>query len=310
MEYRTLGNTGLRVSCLGYGASSLGSVFRAVDEQQGIRAVHTALDLGINLIDVSPYYGNTAAESVLGKALNSVPRDSYFLGTKAGRYGGDVFDFSPARLESSVDESLLRLGLDYVDFLHLHDVEFTNLDKTFEAAAPVLERLKRAGKIRFFGVAGFPLNIFRRAFSTLPVDTILSYCHYSLNDTTLLDLLPEIRAHGAALVNASPLSMGLLSRRGPPSWHPAGEDIKTACGKAAAYCDMRGSNIAKLAVQFSTSNPDIPTTLISTANPENMRQNVQWLSEPLDVELLADVLKILEPVKNQQWAQGLPENQE
>lgn len=309
MDYRPLGNTGLRVSCLSFGASSLGGVFRPVDEQQGVRTVHAALDLGVNLVDVSPYYGNTKAESVLGTALRSVPRDSYFLGTKAGRYGETAFDFSPQRLVSSVDESLLRLGVEYIDFLHLHDVEFTNLDTTFEAAAPVLEKLKQAGKIRFYGVAGFPLKIFRTAFSTFPIDTILSYCHYSLNDTTLLDLLPEIQTRGAALINASPLSMGLLSRRGPPSWHPAGEEIKRACRKAAEHCDRRGSDIAKLAVQFATANPEIPTTLVSTANPDNMRQNIQWLSEPRDEELLAEVLNILAPIRNQQWSQGLPENQ-
>ncbi len=75
MEYRQLGRTGLRVSCLGFGASSLGSVFRTIDESDGIRAVHQALDLGINYIDVAPYYGLTRAETVLGKALRGIATD-------------------------------------------------------------------------------------------------------------------------------------------------------------------------------------------------------------------------------------------
>src|SRR5437867_1076202 len=87
--YRSLGDTGLQVSALSYGASPLGSVFRPIDEAEGIRTVHTALDLGINFIDVSPYYGLTRAEAVLGKALAAVPRDRYLLATKVGRYGQD-----------------------------------------------------------------------------------------------------------------------------------------------------------------------------------------------------------------------------
>ena len=89
MEYRVLGQTGLQVSALGYGASPLGSVFRPIDEAEGIRTVHTAIDLGINFIDVSPYYGLTKAETVLGEALATLPRDGYILATKVGRYGAD-----------------------------------------------------------------------------------------------------------------------------------------------------------------------------------------------------------------------------
>src|SRR6187397_1107925 len=104
MNYRSLGNTGLQVSALSYGASPLGSVFRPIDEAEGIRTVHTALDLGINFIDVSPYYGLTRAETVLGKALRDVPRERYYLATKVGRYGADEFDFSAKRILASIDE--------------------------------------------------------------------------------------------------------------------------------------------------------------------------------------------------------------
>src|SRR5699024_5585426 len=90
MKYRKLGNTGLDVSVLSYGASSLGSVFRDINEAEGIKTVHEAVDQGINLIDVSPYYGLTKAERVLGKALKEIPRDQYLLSSKAGRYGEEI----------------------------------------------------------------------------------------------------------------------------------------------------------------------------------------------------------------------------
>lgn len=115
MEYRTLGKTGLKVSALGFGASPLGGVFGDIDEAEGIRAVHAAVDLGINFFDVSPYYGLTRAETVLGKALKEIPRDRYYVATKVGRYGADQFDFSARRVAASVDESLARLNVDYSD---------------------------------------------------------------------------------------------------------------------------------------------------------------------------------------------------
>ena len=95
MEYRPLGKTGLKVSSLGFGASSLGGVFRNIDEDEAVRTVHAALDGGINFIDVAPFYGLTKAETVLGKALRGVNRDRYFLSTKVGRYGIRVGDLLP-----------------------------------------------------------------------------------------------------------------------------------------------------------------------------------------------------------------------
>src|SRR5690625_4728842 len=118
MEYRKLGETGLEVSELSLGASSLGSVFRKVNKDEGVRTVHVAIENGINLIDVSPYYGLTKAETVLGEAISQVQRERIILSTKAGRYGDNSFDFSPRRIKKSIDESLIRLKTDYIDILH------------------------------------------------------------------------------------------------------------------------------------------------------------------------------------------------
>ena len=307
MKYRKLGNTGLDVSVLSYGASSLGSVFRDVPKEEGIRAVHTAIDMGINLIDVSPYYGLTKAEKVLGEALQSVPRDQYVISTKAGRYGQDEFDFSRERIIRSAEESMRRLGTDYLDILLLHDIEFGKIGQVMEEGIPALEELKQAGKIRFFGVTGLPLNIFEQVLSRTALDVILSYCHYSLNDTTLLRLLPLLERQGTGLMNASPISMGLLSNRKVPDWHPASRDIQIACQRAAEYCRDKGEDIAKLAVQFSTANEQIPTTLVSTASPANIRNNILWTEEPMNVQLLEEVLEILKPIDGVTWPSGRPE---
>jgi aryl-alcohol dehydrogenase-like predicted oxidoreductase len=307
MKYRVLGNTGLDVSVLSFGASSLGSVFRDIHEADGIRTVHTALDLGINYIDVSPFYGITKAETVLGKAITTLQRDSFILSTKAGRYDSDIFDFSEKRIRSSLEESLKRLHTDYVDILFLHDIEFESLDVIVEEAIPALEKLKEEGKIRFTGISGLPLDVFKITMEQAKLDLILSYCHYALNDTSLLDLVPMLREQGVGLINASPLSMGLLNHREVANWHPATEQIKAVCKQAAVFCQDQGEDISKLAIQYAVGNERIPTTLVSTANPENIRKNTAWAEEPLNQELLQQVLQILEPIHNKSWPSGRPE---
>ena len=308
MEYRVLGKTGLKVSALSLGASPLGSVFRPVDETEGIRTVHTAIDLGINLIDVSPYYGLTKAETVLGKALKKIPRDKYYVATKVGRYGDNVFDFSAGRVIASLDESLARLNVDYVDILQCHDIEFGDLDQVVNETLPALRKLQAQGKARFVGVTGLPLKIFRYVLDRAELDTLLSYCHYCLNDTSLDTLTPYLKEKQIGVINASPLSMGLLSNRSVPNWHPAPAEVKTACARAAAFCREQGQDISRLALQFSVAHPDLATTLVGTASPGNIAKNVRWLAEPMDRELLSQVMQMLGPVHNQTWPSGRPEN--
>lgn len=310
MQYRKLGNTGLSVSALSFGASSLGAAFRAISEPDAIRAVHVSLDRGINFIDVSPYYGLTKAETLLGKALKTIPRDKYLLATKVGRYGAEQkdFDFSAARVTASVDESLQRLGVDHVDMIQCHDIEFGSLDQIVNETVPALRKLQKSGKVRFVGVTGLPIPSLRYVVERVPVDTILSYCHYELNDTALLDLVPLLKARGIGVISASPLGMGLLSNRGSPAWHPAPAKVKELCAKAAAHCKAKGASIEKLAVQFAVEQPDIATTLVGSADPSNMERNIQAVEEPIDRELLKEVLEILKPIHNVTWSSGRPEN--
>ena len=168
---------------------------------------------------MSPYYGLTRAETVLGRALARVARDRYFLATKVGRYGENEFDFSAARVTRSVEESLGRLGIDTIDLIQCHDIEFGDLNQVVEETLPALERLREAGKVRFIGITGYPLRIFREVLERPLVDTILSYCRYTLNDRSLEQMLPYLGARGIGVINASPLAMRLLTDRGAPEWH-------------------------------------------------------------------------------------------
>jgi aryl-alcohol dehydrogenase-like predicted oxidoreductase len=309
MERRALGRTGLTVSPISLGASSFGGgVFGHVEEAEALRTVHAALDLGINLIDVSPFYGLTRAELVLGKSLRAVPRDKYLLSTKIGRYGDNHFDFSAERTRRSLEESLARLGVDYVDILHVHDVEYGDLQQIEEETVPTIRNLIREGKARFLGVTGYPLKALSILSVRCDIDLILTYNHYSLNDTTLLSVLPSFQARNLGIMNAGALSQGLLTDHELPLWHPAPVSVRTSCAIAAAMARSKGSTIAKLAIQFSTQNPDIATTIIGTADPREIESCVQWAQEPLDTDLLEEVQHILAPIKDQTWTTGRLEN--
>ncbi|MCA8954028.1 MAG: aldo/keto reductase, partial [Planctomycetes bacterium] len=254
---RRLGRTGLEVSALGLGAANLGGVYGEVDERTAIATVHRAFDLGVTLFDASPYYGDTRAETVLGKALATLPRDGYVLSTKAGRYGRDEFDFTPARLCRSLEESLRRLGVERVDLFLLHDVEFGDLDFVLRESLPAMRALALSGKVGHVGLTGLPLTVFRRALAATAnagddtgLEVVLSYCHATLFDAGLLALLPELTARGIGVLNASAAAMGLLCNAGPRDWHPAGAAIRAACAAAAAHCRARGVELAELALSF------------------------------------------------------------
>jgi L-galactose dehydrogenase len=310
MQYRALGATGVKVSALAYGGSSLGSAFRDIDEAEGIRSVHVALDNGINLVDTAPYYGATKAETVLGKALKGVARDRYILATKVARYGPTIadFDFSAARVARSVDESLARIGVDYIDFIQVHDMEFGNVDQIVNETIPALRKLQALGKVRFVGISCLPVRLYKEVMERAPVDQIQSYCHYCLNDTALADLLPYFRQKQVGIFNSAPLAMRLLSNEGPPAWHPAPAALREKCAEAAALCRARGADIGKLALQYSMAHPEIHTHIVGTANPARVLQNIADAEAPLDRALLADVLAILKPVHNLTWPSGRPEN--
>ncbi|KAL6347609.1 hypothetical protein AAG906_026137 [Vitis piasezkii] len=316
LELRDLGTTGLKLSCVGFGASPLGNVFGLVSEDDAIASVREAFRLGINFFDTSPYYGGTLSEKVLGKCLKAVgmPRNEYIVSTKCGRYA-EGFDFSAERVTRSIDESLARLQLDYVDIVQCHDIEFGSLDQVVNETIPALQKLKEAGKIRFIGITGLPMEIFTYVLDRVPpgsVDVILSYCHYSINDTTLEDLLPYLKSKGVGVISASPLAMGLLTERGPPEWHPASPELKSACQAAAAHCKEKGKNISKLAMQFSLSNKDISSVLVGMNSIKQVEENVAAATELAifgkDEETLSEVEAILNPVKNQTWPSGIQQS--
>lgn len=307
MKYHELGKTGMKVSELSFGASSLGSVFHEINEPRAYEAVYAAIDGGMNFIDVSPYYGHYKAETVLGRALRNVERGKYYLSTKVGRYGKDgknTWDYSAKRAKESVYESMERLGIDFIDLINVHDIEFSNLKQVASETLPALVELKNEGVVGHVGITDLQPENIKWVIEHTPegmVESIMNFCHFSLNDDLLLDYLDFFESRGIGVINASPLSMGLLSMRGVPDWHPAPKSLVEACAKAALYCAEHNYPIEKLAMQYSVSNPRIATTLFSSANPDNVRKNLKYIEEPIDWNLVEKVKEIIGDQKRVRW---------
>ncbi len=308
MEYRTLGRTGVRVSVVGFGASPLGDEFGSISSLEAGKAVHAAIEGGINFFDVAPYYGRTLAETRLGAALAG-RRDEVILATKFGRYEKNLFDFSTARLKTSVEESLRRLRTDRVDLLTAHDIEFGEREQIVNQTIPAMRELQRQGKARFIGISGLPLKMLADVAQRTNVDTVLSYCHYNLLARDLDQwLTPFAKERNIGLINASPLHMRILTAAGPPAWHPAPSAVKRAGAEVVELCRRRGVDPSVIALRFCLDHKDVSTTLVGMSNAIEVERNIGALEIETDAELLAEIDGIVAPIRDLTWASGSPEN--
>jgi L-galactose dehydrogenase len=308
MEYRKLGRTDLQVSILGFGTAPLGNVYGTTEPSEGKRAVHLAIESGINFFDSSPYYGLTLSEERLGEALVGW-RDKVVLATKCGRYGLDEFDFSAARVTASIDESLRRLRTDHVDLLQAHDVEFGDVDQIIRETVPAMRKIQKQGKARYIGITGYPLKTLVRIAEAVPVDSILSYSRYNLMITDMDDVLtPFAKEHGIGLINAAGLHMGILTQGGAPAWHPAPPAVHEAARKAAELCRKRGFDIADVAIRFCLDHPYVSSTLVGIADEEQLKASLKLLQVQTDPVLVEEIRSLLGSTFNHVWPSGRPEN--
>lgn len=263
----------------------------------------------MNYFDTSPFYGDTKSETALGHALKPFERSQFVVSTKVGRYGEKEFDFSAKRVKRSLDESMERLGLNYIDLCICHDVEFGDVSQIATETIPMLKELQREGKIKHIGVSGLPLELFRRIFErSKDVEFILSYCHYTMFDTSLQNFWDEkLHGLGIGVINASPLSMGLLTKNGAPDWHPASSRIKSACHDVASYCSEKGFDIADIALNYSLKSSFPSSTLVGMKSPEMVRSNVAAISMSVPSDILDGTLGRLKVIQNETWQSGKPE---
>lgn len=310
MERRPIAHTDLTVPVVGYGASSIGQEFRSVDLNQAMESVRAALDVGMNFIDTAPFYGRGMSEVLLGIILRDVPRDSYVLQTKLGRYDKNHFDFSAKRVAESIDVSLHRLGTDHLDIVLCHDIEFVDLRQIIDETLPALRKEQAKGKVRYVGISGYPMKIFTTILNQAPLDVVMSYNHFTLQNTQFADLVPFLKSKQVGILNAAPFSARLLTNDPLPPWHKAPPEVRAVAQAAAKVCIDRGTDLAKLALQYSLTNPDMSSCVTGSANPTRVREWAKWAAEPIDQPLLAEVLEVLKPIHNWRYTEGRPENNE
>ncbi len=308
MERRKLGNTDLELPVISYGASSLGQEFRRVTIDEALQSCRVALELGMNFIDTSPFYGRGMSEVLLGQVLRDRPREEFILGTKLGRYDLQHFDFSAKRVAESIDVSLHRMGVDHLDIILCHDIEFVDMQRIVDETIPAIQKIRDTGKVRYIGFSGYPMKIFPFIIDQIDVDVVLSYNHYHLQNTKFAAHFDTLKAKGVGIMNAGPFCARLLTNASLPEWHKEPEAVRVACKQAADHCSSQGVDIAQLAVQFCVANEDITTTIAGSANPDNVRNWAKWAGTPMNEQLLVEVLEILGPIKDIGHVEGLPEN--
>ncbi len=182
------------------------------------------------------------------------------------------------------------------------------MQQIVDQTLPALRRLQRQGKVRFVGVSGYPMKIFRFILDQTDLDVVLSYNHYTLQNTMLADLVPYLKDKNVGIMNAAPFSARLLSSAPLPAWHKATDEVRRIASQAAEHCRQRGSDIAKLALQFSVAHPELTTCVTGSANPGRVAQWAEWVQEPTDMQLLGEVQEILRPIHNWFYIEGRPEN--
>ena len=310
MQTRTLGKTGLELPILSFGASSLGAEFRSVKLEEALASVRVALECGLNFIDTSPFYGRGMSEVLLGIALKGVPRESYTLCTKLGRYDLAHFDFSAKRVAESVDVSLHRLGTDHLDIVLCHDIEFVPMQQIVDETLPALRKQQQAGKVRFIGISGYPMKAFRfvlepdRRGLRAQLQSIHAAKHAlrrraGAGAESARHRRDERRAflrapaHECAAARVAERARGSEGRRAPRRGAVREQGRRHRATRAAVFLRESGHRHHRRRLA------QIPTT--SANGPSGWPQ-------PIDEELLREVQAIFAPVKNLGHLEGLPEN--
>lgn len=302
MEYSRLGRTGLRVSRVGFGGGGIGQEWGPTTEQESIRAVHRALDLGINFFDVAPVYGNGKAEEVIGKALQG--RNHLSIVATKVRLKEHEMDDITGSVTKSVDASLRRLKMDAVDVLHIHNVfterrgEAEESISADDALGPVLEAYKsvqRAGKTKYIGVsAWFPhIPSMKRIIESGQFDTVLAYynlLNWSAQEPTPPganvfengQIIPLARSLGMGVIGIQSHGAGALSQqidRDVPPDSPLAQSVARA--KSLGFL-LEGPirTLSQAAMIFCLMNEDIHTTVPGVKNPAEIEENAGCIDLP------------------------------
>ena len=298
MEYRTLGDSDLRVSeiCLGTWTTFGGSL----DDADAMALVDEAFDVGINFFDTANTYSEGRSEEVLGRALAARPRDSYVLATKLRARAPDGGrGVSRAQVLHQIDQSLHRLGAEFVDLYQCHwwD-EDVPLAETLEAMTEIVE----AGKVRYVGCSNWSGEQIQRAIDLARehgyVKIVSSQPEYSLlHREPEKDVIPASRDNGVSQIVYSPLAQGVLSGKYAPGETASDgtrasaraewmeyfkDDVLERVQRLRPIADGLGITIAQLALAWILHEPNVASAIVGASRPEQLRDNAAASGVELD----------------------------
>ena len=304
--------TRLDLDPLTLGSGDLGNLYSEMSDELAWSILDAAWDGGIRSFDTAPHYGLGLAERRLGAFLQTKPRDSYVLSTKAGRLlrpnpGGKnrqddegfavpattrrLWDCTPAGVRASLEESLTRLGLDRVDILYLHDPQNYDLEEGIAVGLPACAGLRDEGLVRAVGVGSVFVPALLAAARTGIPDLLMAAGRFTLLEQPLAaDVIPECRRQGIEVACASVFNSGLLATDIVPSgaryeYTPASPSMLTRARRLAAVCAEHGVRLPTAALHFPLREPIVRTVVTSAVHPTQIRETIARMVEPVPDEL-------------------------
>lgn len=302
-----------RLGPLGFGAASIGNLYRPASDEQADAALAAAWDGGIRSFDTAPHYGLGLSELRLGAFLRTRPREEFVVSTKVGRMldpnpgfaGGDDlangfavpdvtvrrFDPSESGIRRSIEASLERLGLDRIDIAYLHDPDAYDLDRGLDEGLPALATLRDEGVVAAIGIGTNSAYAASRAVREGNLDLVMIAGRYTLLEQPALDeLLPLCVERGVGVVAAAVYNSGLLATDAPSAAARYNYDVAPAeqlerARRLAAACAAMGVSLPAAALQYPLRHPAVRTVVVGSARAADVRENLARLHQPIPDEL-------------------------
>jgi D-threo-aldose 1-dehydrogenase len=318
---RPLGRSGLTPSALGFGGAPLGDLYAHLDEATAIATVEAALAAGVSLIDTSPLYGHGLSEHRIGAALRRSDRKDVIISTKVGRvavpfagrgdgsgYLGGLphglrFDYSHDGAMRSLEQSALRLGVDHLDIVLIHDVDVwthgadrieARFTEAMDGAYRALDRLRAAGAVKAIGVGVNEAEMCERFARAGDFDAMLLAGRYSLlEQPALASFMPLALEKGIGLMLGGVFNSGILAT-GPVAgarynYRPASPEIRTRVAAIEAVCIRHGVPLRRAALQFPLGHAAVSSLLMGAVTPSEVADQLAELSAPIPPSLWAEL---------------------
>jgi D-threo-aldose 1-dehydrogenase len=318
---RPLGRSRLPVSTLGFGGAPLGDLYAHLDEATAVATVEAAITGGVTLFDTSPLYGHGLSEHRIGAALRRVPREGLVLSTKIGRvaepfagrgdgsgYRGGLphglrFDYSYDGAMRSLEQSALRLGVDHLDIVLIHDVDVwthgaalteQRFGEAMNGAYRALERLRAAGAVKAIGVGVNAADMCERFARAGDFDTMLLAGRYSLlEQPALASFMPLALEKGIGLMLGGVFNSGILATGPVPgaryNYNPAPPEILARVAAIEAVCTRHGVPLRRAALQFPLGHEAVASLVMGAVSPAEVADQIAELSQPVPAALWADL---------------------